>query len=819
MKKLDLFLLKSFLGPFVMTFFITVFILVMQFLWLYIDELVGKGLSFWVIMEFLGWGSATILPLAMPLATLLASIMTFGNLGENNELLAMKAAGISLQRIFLPLIFVAFAISVAAFFVSNNLIPLAYKKIYVLQYDIAKTKDEIKIPTGTFYNGIDGYSIRVNSRNKETDMMYGVMVYNHTKNKGNISVAVADSGLIRSTPDKKALIFTLYHGVSYEEDNTRQYRDTTYRLQQIEFEMQEVVIQLENYAFQKSDDERYGNEIMARNLDQLRQDRDSLGALYDQSLVSQRGKMAYGISLNTPRQLDTVVNKGIMQSNQKFPIDTLSWEDAQSELDAVLNAKKAVQKAIQTVQSYDRENNQYTFYLRRIDLESLRKFTLSFACFIFFFIGAPLGAIIRKGGLGTPVIVSALFFVLYWVVDTSGRKLARDGAISPELGAFISSMVLLPIGVFLTWKSTKDSSMFNLETYLIPVKKFFARLSMKKSKVAGTTDGMLSRIGRSRIVFMGTPEFATGPLRALVEGGYNVAGVVTVPDRKMGRGQKTGFSPVKEYALSQGLPLLQPESLKDGEFLEALREWDADIFVVVAFRMLPKAVWSMPPKGTFNLHASLLPAYRGAAPINWALINGETRTGVTTFLLDEHIDTGAVLFQEEVEILPDEDYGSLYGRLMDAGSALVLKTVDALLDGTAQPRIQDDSGLSPLQAAAPKLNRDTGLLDWNSSAVHLHNLVRGLSPRPGAHGTVLLDGQELELKVYSTAVLSIDEAAAMGAAEDFFNAGPGAVFTDHRSCMLVNCPEGVLSIKELQAPAKKRMDVRSFLAGWRGGQK
>ena len=339
MKKLDLFLLKSFLGPFVMTFFITVFILVMQFLWLYIDELVGKGLSFWVIMEFLGWGSATILPLAMPLATLLASIMTFGNLGENNELLAMKAAGISLQRIFLPLIFVAFAISVAAFFVSNNLIPLAYKKIYVLQYDIAKTKDEIKIPTGTFYNGIDGYSIRVNSRNKETDMMYGVMVYNHTKNKGNISVAVADSGLIRSTPDKKALIFTLYHGVSYEEDNTRQYRDTTYRLQQIEFEMQEVVIQLENYAFQKSDDERYGNEIMARNLDQLRQDRDSLGALYDQSLVSQRGKMAYGISLNTPRQLDTVVNKGIMQSNQKFPIDTLSWEDAQSELDAVLNAR------------------------------------------------------------------------------------------------------------------------------------------------------------------------------------------------------------------------------------------------------------------------------------------------------------------------------------------------------------------------------------------------------------------------------------------------------------------------------------------------
>ena len=813
MKKLDLFLLKSFLGPFVMTFFITVFILVMQFLWLYIDELVGKGLSFWVIMEFLGWGSATILPLSMPLATLLASIMTFGNLGENNELLAMKAAGISLQRIFLPLIFVAFGISVAAFFVSNNLIPLAHNKIFTLQYDIARTKDEIKIPTGTFYNGIDGYSIRVNSRNSDTDMMYGVMVYNHTKNKGNISVAVADSGMFRSTPDKEAIVFTLYNGVSYEEENKRNYRDTSYRLQQIEFDMQEIVIPLENYAFQKSEDERYGNDIMARNLQQLHHDRDSIGALYDKTLVDQRRKAVYNISLNTPRQLDTAVNKGY---SDNFPLDTLVWESAQDELDAVQNAGRSVQKAIQTMQSMDREALQYTFYLRRIDLESLRKFTLSFACFIFFFIGAPLGAIIRKGGLGTPVIVSALFFVLYWVVDTSGRKLARDGAISPELGAFISTMVLLPIGIFLTWKSTKDSSMFNLDTYLIPVKKFFAKLSMNKRKETGTTDGMLSRSGRSGIVFMGTPEFAVGPLRALVEGGYNVVGAVTVPDRRIGRGQKVGFSPVKEYAMSVGLPLLQPESLKDEEFLAALRGWNADMFVVVAFRMLPRVVWSMPPKGTFNLHASLLPAYRGAAPINWALINGETRTGVTTFLLDEHIDTGAVLFQQEVDILPDEDFGSLYGRLMDAGTHLVLKTVDALQNGTAEPMAQDASALRPEQAAAPKLSRGTGLMDWSRPAMDLHNLVRGLSPKPGAHGTVVLDGQDLELKIYRTAVLSDSEAVSAGAPEDFASAAPGTAYTDHRSCILVRCGEGVLSLIDIQAPAKKRMDARSFLAGWRG---
>ena len=811
MKKLDLFILKSFFGPFVMTFFITVFILVMQFLWLYIDELVGKGLSFWVIMEFLGWGSATILPLSMPLATLLASIMTFGNLGENNELLAMKAAGISLQRIFLPLIFVAFAISVAAFFVSNNLIPLAYNKIYTLQYDIARTKDEIKIPTGTFYNGIDGYSLRVNSSNKETGMMYDVMIYNHTKNKGNISLAVADSGMIRSTPDKKALVFTLYHGVSYEEDNTRTARDTSYVLQQVEFEMQEIVIALENYAFQKSEDTRYGNEIMSKNLQQLRVDRDSLGHLHDSTATLQRKEVVYDLSMRSAKQLDTAKNKEL-DSAAVFPLDTLKWADTQRELNAVDDAIKSVQKAIQTMNDYHREVNQYAYYLRRIDLEYLRKFTLSFACFIFFFIGAPLGAIIRKGGLGTPVIVSALFFVMYWVVDISGKKLARDGVISPELGAFISTLVLLPIGVFLTWKSTKDSSIFNMDTYILPVKKFFVKMfGSKKKRITGSTDGTLSRGRKAGIVFMGTPEFAVESLKALVEGGYNVLGVVTVPDRKIGRGQKIGYSPVKQYAEEHSLPLMQPESLKDPGFLRELEALGADMFVVVAFRMLPKVVWSMPRLGTFNLHASLLPAYRGAAPINWAVINGETRTGVTTFLLDEHMDTGAVLFQEEEEILPEDNVGRLYDRLMLRGAALVLRTVDALVSGTVEPRPQDTSSLTPARMSAPKLSRQTGEIDWTLSAERIHNLVRGLAPRPGAHCMLRLGEQDVELKIYRTEL-----AGGENFPEDFLNSCAGTVYTDHKSILAVRCGDGVLSIKELQAPGKKTMPVASFLAGWRG---
>ena len=477
MKKLDRFILTSFLGPFIMVFLIVVFILVMQFLWLYIDELVGKGLSLWVILEFLMWGSCTILPLAMPLATLIASIMTLGNMGEHNELLAINAAGISLKRILVPLIVVSVGISISAFFVSNNLIPVAYNKIYTLQYDINKTKEEIKIPTGTFYNGIDGYTLRISDRNKETDMMYDVMVYNHTKNKGNISVAVADSGLIKSTPDKSALVFTLFNGVSYEEDNTMKYRDTTLNLSKIEFDRQEIVIPLKNYAFQKSEDDKYGNEIMAKNLKSLQKDRDSIGITYDKTYTKHRNKMMYGMGLKYPSQLDTAKNRGYLDT---FDADSLftKWS-AEEELASIDESIDHTRNSQSMTESFEREIAQNSYFLRKIDLESFRKFTLSFACLVFFFIGAPLGAIIRKGGLGTPVIISAMFFVLYWVVDISGKKLATDGAITPLIGAFISTLVLLPIGIFLTWKATTESSPFNFDSFKQDAIRAFKRFKKK----------------------------------------------------------------------------------------------------------------------------------------------------------------------------------------------------------------------------------------------------------------------------------------------------------------------------------------------------
>ena len=481
MKKLDLFILKSFLGPFIMTFLIVLFVLMMQFLWLYIDELVGKGLSLGVIFEFLGWGSATLFPLALPLATLLASIMTMGSFGENNELLAMKAAGIPLLRILSPLMILSVLISVAAFFASNNLIPVAYENIYTLRDDIGKTKEEIKIPTGIFYNGIDGYTLRVVERD-ENDVMHNVMVYDHSKGQGNISLTVADSGIIKMSSDKSSLTFTLYNGTNYEETNTRTKRDSTYSLQKVNFTMQEIVIPLSNYAFQKSESSKYGNEVMTKGLAQLRIDRDSLEVRHEKSLDNLVRRASHPDNLNhTVQIIKLKTEPGVMKGSMNID-SLLCWKGAEEEQEAYSKAISQLDMQIANVQYFPTELNQIAYPLRRTIQESFRKFTLSIACIIFFFIGAPRGAIIRKGGLGTPVIVSMFFFVIYWVVDISGKKLANDGAISPFLGAFISTFVLFPMGVFLTWKSTKDSALFNADAYIMFFKNLFSKTKLHKKQ-------------------------------------------------------------------------------------------------------------------------------------------------------------------------------------------------------------------------------------------------------------------------------------------------------------------------------------------------
>ncbi|PKP42969.1 MAG: YjgP/YjgQ family permease [Bacteroidetes bacterium HGW-Bacteroidetes-10] len=470
MKKLDRFIVQAFLGPFILTFLIVTFVLMMHFLWLYIDELVGKGLSFGVILEFMGWGAATLIPLALPLATLLASIMTLGGFGENNELLAMKAAGISLPRVLTPLIVVSVLISTGAFFASNNLIPLAYDNIYTLRDDINRTKEEISIPTGIFYDGIENYTLRIDRRDEKTDILYKLMVYDHSRNLGNTSITVADSGSIKLTGDKQNLLFTLYDGNTYEETPRESMMDTSYTMQKVGFKKQEMVISLANYAFQRSESGRFSGEVNALKISELRIMRDSLDTTYAKVKEFQVRNLIMAAGLNYSRQFDSSVTN---KYTAKVDIDQLlKWESPEEKQSTYEQAIAQMETANALLDNYEIEEQQYPLPLRQARSALYRKFTVSLACLIFFFIGAPLGAIIRKGGLGTPSVISILFFVFYWVIDISGKKLATDGSLSPGMGSLISSIILLPIGIFLTWKSTQDSNLFNPEKYLA----FFRKL-------------------------------------------------------------------------------------------------------------------------------------------------------------------------------------------------------------------------------------------------------------------------------------------------------------------------------------------------------
>lgn len=319
-----------------------------------------------------------------------------------------------------------------------------------------------------------------------------------------------------------------------------------------------------------------------------------------------------------------------------------------------------------------------------------------------------------------------------------------------------------------------------------------------------------------RIVFMGTPDFAVPTLDALMTGGYNVVGVITMPDKPAGRGHKVQYSPVKQYALDHDLPLLQPEKLKDEAFVEALRAWKADLQIVVAFRMLPEVVWAMPRMGTFNLHAALLPQYRGAAPLNWAVINGDTVTGATTFFLDHQIDTGRIILKEVMEIGPEENVGSLHDRMMEMGKGLVTRTVDFLLEAEGDvskiPTIDQETLLEDLKAStgidelrpAPKIFKETCELHFDQPVRKLHNLVRGLSPYPAAWTS--LNGLS-PVKVFRTSIVSEGESQTPD--------NIGKLLTDNKGYIHVVCADGILSLEELQLPGKKRMEVRALLNGFK----
>ncbi|SHI44971.1 methionyl-tRNA formyltransferase [Tangfeifania diversioriginum] len=309
-----------------------------------------------------------------------------------------------------------------------------------------------------------------------------------------------------------------------------------------------------------------------------------------------------------------------------------------------------------------------------------------------------------------------------------------------------------------------------------------------------------------RIVFMGTPDFAVASLQALVENSYNVVGVVTAPDKPAGRGKKLTESAVKKYAVEKNIKVLQPEKLKHPDFLEELKALQPDLQVVVAFRMLPEVVWAMPPLGTFNLHGSLLPQYRGAAPLNWAVINGETKTGVTTFLLDQKIDTGKILFRKEVKIEKSDTVGDIHDRLMEVGAKLVLKTVDALANGKVKPIPQSELESDKNSRPAPKIFKIDCKINWTKDVETVRNLIRGLSPHPAAWANLVHKdtGRTIPCKIFfAQPVISAETAT------------PGTIDSDDQSFLNVACGNGWLEITDMQLSGKKRMNAADFLRGFR----
>lgn len=305
-----------------------------------------------------------------------------------------------------------------------------------------------------------------------------------------------------------------------------------------------------------------------------------------------------------------------------------------------------------------------------------------------------------------------------------------------------------------------------------------------------------------KIVFLGTPDFAVESLRRIHEGGYNIVGVITMPDKPAGRGHKLLHSPVKQYAVANNLTLLQPVNLKDPQFVEELRSLGANLFVVIAFRMLPEVVWSMPEFGTFNLHASLLPKYRGAAPINWAVMNGDTETGVTTFFLKHEIDTGDIIRQEKIDILPTDNVGNVHDKLMMLGAELTIDTIEHIIAGDLKPIPQDEILQGSEPTPAPKIFKDTCLIGWNKSAIMVHNHVRGLSPYPAAWTEMPIEGREsITMKVFDTAIIEWGGELIPGK------------FTIDGGHLYVDCVDKRIEILSLQPAGKKRMPTADFLRG------
>lgn len=480
-KKLYQFMLSRFLPRFLMTFCICQFIVIMQFLWRYIDDLVGKGLSLDLIGELFFHAGLSLLPLALPLSILLAALMTFGDLGEHVELTALKSSGISLTTIMKPLAVLMVVVAIGAFFFMNNALPKSQVKMWTLLFSMRQTSPTLDIPEGTVYSQIPGYNIFVKKKDKERDMLYNLLIYDVSLGTMYPRIVVADSGRLSMTNDKQHLVLKLYKGSWYEEmsggGGISGMSNELYRRES--FHDKEILIPYDA-NFTRMDDETMKSQYVGKDISELRQTIDSVRLRVDSTAALIIKKLRSQPECGVPLQR-TTYNDGKpntepvkeVQLDKPLDINKIIKELPTSEQQMLVNqALMRTTTVMQDLQFQGYTVNDDNFVIRRHQIELMKKFTLSLACLIFFFIGAPLGAIIRKGGLGMPIVVSVMLFIVYYVIDNTGYKLARDGRWEVWQGMWLSSAVLLPLGVFLTHKAVNDSAVFNPDAWLNFLRRF-----------------------------------------------------------------------------------------------------------------------------------------------------------------------------------------------------------------------------------------------------------------------------------------------------------------------------------------------------------
>jgi len=472
-KKVDKFVIKSFIGPLTLTFCIVLIILLLQFLWMYVDDLAGKGLNFKILAELLFQFALSFVPMALPLAILLASLMTFGNMGEFSELTALKSSGIPLQRIMASLIVLIVLLVGVSFLFSNYVLPYSNQQARSLLYDIRRKRPDINLQAGTFNDDIDGFSIKVTTKDPVTNRLEKLIIYDHRDRRGNVSVTTADSGYMKVTPDESAMIMILYNGSSVTELEEKNVvpAERKYPTRKDNFKEQKLVLSLSGFDLERSNNELFKSNSWSKNMAQLSKDIDSLNRGYRVKLNSQYNEFKsfkifegrnqipnYAVQTDTTRAIakktkfDTRTIYASLTTNDKKVALTKAIEDIKDASNFIEGNSEAMKMEMRS--------------MKRFDVDWHKKLTLPFACLIFFFIGAPLGAIIRKGGLGTPAVISIFFFVIWYVISITSEKMVEEGLISSAVGLWASSYILLPVGLFLTYKASNDSYILNIDTYI-----------------------------------------------------------------------------------------------------------------------------------------------------------------------------------------------------------------------------------------------------------------------------------------------------------------------------------------------------------------